>query len=680
MNIYNIDGLPGVTVSGKQAGESEIILKTAKRGRMTFYSSNAYNVYFNNETNLQLPADVTVGTGYVNMNTNEYIHFLINEYTPLDNDLVLENRNDKLNLYLIHKVDITEENNTYQFSFKETKDNKEHTYIYNLKLFDTLALSSFSPDTLDLNISISSVDTEIPEWPGYYKLSYINRKSEMLFKSYKKDDNGNPFNANLNCSKFSYTDEQNSIIPTPKSQGVTFSYYEEHDNYVNYVKTLFDYKSCDDSNSIYFKSLVNNIEEPLHVTKYVSNKISDFNFKGFCIKLCIKDTNTHKPINDKININEITINCDMLNTYDIDLNTLSQYGYDAASLEEDNIILKSNENTPEIHPYGIVDRQYGIRYRKNYVFNDIKCENGVVSLFIDKNKSALSFLEKNDNTPTYYSLSPIYASINVPSKAGNIYANSVFLLNKLSFLREYTSNDMYVCEFEVYLNYDDSLITSDEHVTDINISNGFLVNYTYNFGDLPYFDTSKISEKDYSDHSINLIQTIDDKESVSKLPIFGLNDNEQVNDVIEKAEVNKVNATITSFTMSSALSANELDKYKIIAELDNHNSNVFASITSSCLSDKWIKSNEKKNEHINGDSSLFDRNLNFNNENIFPCTFVIKDFNDKFINNVFNKTINLPIGVASNCQIKLLAYYKKSINNITKIYLGETSVSETYTR
>ena len=48
MNIYNIDGLPGVTVSGKQAGESEIILKTAKRGRMTFYSSNAYNVYFNN--------------------------------------------------------------------------------------------------------------------------------------------------------------------------------------------------------------------------------------------------------------------------------------------------------------------------------------------------------------------------------------------------------------------------------------------------------------------------------------------------------------------------------------------------------------------------------------------------------------------------------------------------------
>ena len=44
MNIYNIDGLPGVTVSGKQAGESEIILKTAKRGRMTFYSSNAYNV------------------------------------------------------------------------------------------------------------------------------------------------------------------------------------------------------------------------------------------------------------------------------------------------------------------------------------------------------------------------------------------------------------------------------------------------------------------------------------------------------------------------------------------------------------------------------------------------------------------------------------------------------------
>ena len=168
------------------------------------------------------------------------------------------------------------------------------------------------------------------------------------------------------------------------------------------LKTLFDYKSCDDSSSGYFKSLVNNVKEPLHVTKSISiGKFPDF--KGFCIKLCIKDTNTHKPINDKININEITINCDMLNTYDIDLNTLSQYGYDAVSLEEDNIILKSNENTPKIHPYGIYDRdrqQYGIRYRKNYVFNDIKCENGVVSLFIDKNKSALSFLEKNTKNIT----------------------------------------------------------------------------------------------------------------------------------------------------------------------------------------------------------------------------------------------------------------------------------------
>lgn len=661
MNIYNIDGLPGITVSGKQGGENIIIKKTAKRGRMTFYSSNVYS----DTASLSINTSI-FSYGYVisNKEITNKITFLTNNETPQDYDILIENQNNKLNIYLIFYVEIDKDDIDENTLIKED--------YYELKLIDSLLLSSFSQDTLDLNISISSTDITIPKWSGYYKLSYLNRKSEFLYKTFVKKNDNELENRNLNFSKFSYTDSSNNIIPTPKPLTNNFTYYEEHDNYVSFVKNIFNYESSDDL-EIYYKSLVNKVSEPFHTVKTI--KISDKpNFKGIYINILLKDTNTHELI-DNFNIKKINLNCDILYNYDIDLNNLLLYGYEITKEEDENdhnITITSRTSENKIYPYGLNDINT-INYKTTYIFDNVECKNGVVSLFIDKDNLA-------NIDDKYYGLSPIYVTI-IPYANDNIFNNNAFLLNTFSLISDIydENNDTSVITFETYLSFE--MTSTNTYVSNVRNNWSFISNYMYNFGDLPYFDTTNVSEKDLSKDS-SLIKIIDDKESFLKLPAFGLNDNTSVITHIDNIINDEETATVISFTLSSSLTDSELSKYKIIAELNDSasGSNIFKCSTSSCLGDKWESLDEENDKHPNGDSSLFDRNLNFNNENIFPCIFIIKDFDDKFKNNVFNNTINLPIDIASKCSIRLLGYYKKSLNTITKIYLGETSISETYIR
>lgn len=79
-----------------------------------------------------------------------------------------------------------------------------------------------------------------------------------------------------------------------------------------------------------------------------------------------------------------------------------------------------------------------------------------------------------------------------------------------------------------------------------------------------------------------------------------------------------------------------------------------------------------------GWSKNYDNTLNFDKENIFPCTLVIKDYNNKTENGTYASSIMIPKDLADNCSMKIYAYIKNSSSSATKILIGETSMDKTY--
>lgn len=69
--------------------------------------------------------------------------------------------------------------------------------------------------------------------------------------------------------------------------------------------------------------------------------------------------------------------------------------------------------------------------------------------------------------------------------------------------------------------------------------------------------------------------------------------------------------------------------------------------------------------------------LNFDSENIFPCTLVIKDFNEGNDKSDFVSTVMLPQEIIGSAIIRIYAYYKKTSSAYLKMFLGETGYGST---
>lgn len=69
--------------------------------------------------------------------------------------------------------------------------------------------------------------------------------------------------------------------------------------------------------------------------------------------------------------------------------------------------------------------------------------------------------------------------------------------------------------------------------------------------------------------------------------------------------------------------------------------------------------------------------LNFDAENIFPCTLVIKDFNEGNDKSDFVSTVMLPQEIIGSAIIRIYAYYKKTSSAYLKMFLGETGYGST---
>ena len=69
--------------------------------------------------------------------------------------------------------------------------------------------------------------------------------------------------------------------------------------------------------------------------------------------------------------------------------------------------------------------------------------------------------------------------------------------------------------------------------------------------------------------------------------------------------------------------------------------------------------------------------LNFDSENIFPCTLIIKDFNEGNDKSDFVSTVMLPQEIIGSAVIRIYAYYKKTSSAYLKMFLGETGYGST---
>ena len=79
-----------------------------------------------------------------------------------------------------------------------------------------------------------------------------------------------------------------------------------------------------------------------------------------------------------------------------------------------------------------------------------------------------------------------------------------------------------------------------------------------------------------------------------------------------------------------------------------------------------------------GHSKNFTSALNFDDENIFPCTVLLKDYNTMNDPGDNISTIMIPSELFNKCTMSIYAYCKTSSTAASKILLGTTSGNETY--
>ena len=79
-----------------------------------------------------------------------------------------------------------------------------------------------------------------------------------------------------------------------------------------------------------------------------------------------------------------------------------------------------------------------------------------------------------------------------------------------------------------------------------------------------------------------------------------------------------------------------------------------------------------------GHSKNFTSALNFDDENIFPCTILLKDYNTMNDPGDNISTIMIPTELFNKCTMSVYAYCKTSSTSASKILLGTSTGNETY--
>ena len=79
-----------------------------------------------------------------------------------------------------------------------------------------------------------------------------------------------------------------------------------------------------------------------------------------------------------------------------------------------------------------------------------------------------------------------------------------------------------------------------------------------------------------------------------------------------------------------------------------------------------------------GHSKNFTSALNFDDENIFPCTVLLKDYNTMNDPGDNISTIMIPTELFNKCTMSVYAYCKTSSTSASKILLGTSTGNETY--
>ena len=702
MKKYNLDGLPGLTIFGKPGEDGQ-------RGCMTFYSSNISQVNIDDFSSQNIKAQS------IAICDNDTFLFYTDGIKPIINDIIISNINGIISKYIIY--DIIKFDNIDESSKTKIKSQyKNPIYVYFVLFENSNKIRTNSTNDVDFSLSISSSFEKAKTWPGFYTIDYLNKKSTYNYKYY--------LYLGFNYTDFVYYDDNGKPHLPPRRIPV-MSNNDIKQNFIDLYKDRFNCITNENVNSDNYKLLVKSKEydESLFVYKQLKTD------EPIIIKLKLLNAFNGKPITNA-ECSKVVINCDVTNLYD------TTFGLHGIDIKKFNI---SNGNTYDvlhqnaivtgnyIKPFGYqIDPQIPIEDPKandiasiNTITasNVVSDDNGYITVTLD--------IDKVLNTTNFHPDSFIsfsYVVITCENNRSNDHSNDkfisgTFLLNSLNEIKDIKDiKGTNVFGFECYVmpgnlgsfKKTDGKIDNDaisakyDRISEVSLTNNtnnYLNTFTYDYGDLPFFRTDTPSLIDYNDSSIELNDNDSSIDSLSKLsklykpilekdddnnvikvdlPIFELGSAKKYESSLNHKQ-NDSSVAVMTFKLTSGLSDSELDKYKIVAEFVNNDTNIFKLSTSTCMNKLWIdKNNEDNIIHPFGDADIISNKLNFNNENIFPCSIIIKNFTDKFSDESLTSKIKMPFELIKTCKINVYAYYKETPSKIIKIYLGNTTATETF--
>ena len=730
MKNYNLDGLPGLTIFGKP-GEN------GQRGCMTFYSSSISTPKFDDYTKTSSAHSIAVCDDniiffYTNgikpiindvivSNTNgtisKYIIYKIISANKLDKSL-----QDKIKTY----IDNIENLDVYIILFENSNKistNSINDIDFSLSISSSIEKSKSWP-------GFYTIDYLNKKSMYSFKTLYFNQnKSQESQFGYKSTD-------------FIYYKDDGTIHIKPTEKSNPYDTHIDNSiikqNFIDLYKDRFNCVTNENSESDNYKLVIKSKEydESLFVYKQLKTD------KPLIIKLRLLDAFNGEPLTNTkcsniiINCDVTNLYDATFGEHGIkisserslsDENTYVRLSRDSSFSGYDYIkpfghYIKQNDSSlpTEINDIASINT-----IKASNVISD---DNGYVTINVDINKLntklfnpetfiSFSYVRITYNSDTDYtddkfmSGTILLNSLNeIKFKDNNIFGFNCYLVpgNLGSFTKTIYTKDSSTKEI-----VDDDAITAKynriSEVTLTNMSNKMLNTFIYDYGDLPFFRTDKPSLIDYNDTSISINDNVDDSsindsspnndsslnDSSSKiykpiivkdddgniikvdLPFFEIGSSAEYESSLNQKPKDS-SIAVMSFTLSSSLSDSELDKYKIVAEFTNNN-NVFKLSTSSCMNKLWKKKDNKDNiSHPLGDADKISNKLNFNNEDIFPCNIIIKNFTDKLVDESLISKIKMPFDLIKNCKINVYAYYKETPTKIIKIYLGETRATETF--
>ena len=560
-----------------------------------------------------------------------------------------------------------------------------HLYVFD-KL-DTWNFLNGIPADIDLGVSVRSINIRRNIWQGVYTPRTIVKRSTYTVRR-------NPFDHFINGKDF---------------QGNETSMHKYCVNVLGYVYDKDDYKhrnlcTIDDIG----------IKTPAKVTT-IANNSNDTDYNTISITLKFVNALTKKECSNEIF--NVMIYCGAHHFSGTTSSADNGIGIEPVKNEKGDII-------EEVHPYVLGDygsnttwtakysedsvlykgQPYVSRIEKRGIITD---SDGLVTLKLGIPKSVSSV------DMAYIEIS----SKDYASYSDDTYFVSYQLVNTLTYTGYDT--DPIICSIlpknmeRIVPDEDDVEFDKDyrKNIASYRTSEG--AQFIANSDEFVYIDTSSPTDKiPLTPSSSSSEDTMYDEESSTMYTP------EDVNMYLNDEEFCKPESqsfTFTQFVVSSELSEDEPDLYEN-EEYPGHNMTTKLAIEKRqqlLLEDarqhpekyKTIFYNTRseygglqngrgtiyveKEDDISEDPKShvlykmlghiknMNHKLNFDSENIFPCTLVIKDFNEGNNKSDFVSTAMLPQEIIGSAVIRIYAYYKKTSSAYIKMLLGETGYGST---